>query len=197
MKAESGQNSNSRAEREQLPQGHNFSTEDLRKFAKVAEQLESEPHQSGSPGGSDYKEFCMQCETQVWSLDWEDLLEKGMATHSRILAWTIPWTEEPGGLQFMRSQRHGHDSATNTFTFSQGLTSAPSRRECQDPWGLEKHKCSGTSRQLEWKKQELLNSSADCSQGLTDLPQLPGSEHFWLCGSSSLHYNCFSMQKQQ
>ena len=36
-------------------------------------------------------------EIQVWSLGWEDLLEKGMATHSSILAWEIPWTEEPGG----------------------------------------------------------------------------------------------------
>ena len=40
---------------------------------------------------------------------WEDPLEKGMATHSSILAWRIPWTEEPGGLQFMESQRAGHD----------------------------------------------------------------------------------------
>ena len=37
--------------------------------------------------------------TQVWSLGWEDPLEKGMATHCSILAWRIPWTEEPGGLQ--------------------------------------------------------------------------------------------------
>ena len=44
-------------------------------------------------------------ETQVWSLGWEDLLEKDMATHSSILAWRIPWTEEPGGLQSMGSQR--------------------------------------------------------------------------------------------
>ena len=42
-------------------------------------------------------------ETQVPSLGGEDPLEKGMATHSSILAWTIPWTEEPGGLQSMRS----------------------------------------------------------------------------------------------
>ena len=40
---------------------------------------------------------------------WEDSLEKEMATHSSILAWRIPWTEEPGGLQFMGSQRVGHD----------------------------------------------------------------------------------------
>ena len=40
-------------------------------------------------------------ETQIWSLGWEDPLEKEMATHSSILAWKIPWTEEPGGLQSM------------------------------------------------------------------------------------------------
>ena len=45
--------------------------------------------------------------TWVWSLDREDLLEKGMATHSGILAWSIPWTEEPGRLQFMGLQRIG------------------------------------------------------------------------------------------
>ena len=48
-------------------------------------------------------------ETQVRFLDWEVLLEKRMATHSSILAWRIPWTEEPGGLQSMGSQRVGHD----------------------------------------------------------------------------------------
>ena len=45
-----------------------------------------------------------------------DALEKGMATHSSILAWRIPWTEEPGGLQSMRSQRVGHKVMTNTHT---------------------------------------------------------------------------------
>ena len=48
-------------------------------------------------------------ETQVGSLGWEESLEKGMATHSSGLAWRIPWTGEPGGLQFMGSQRVGHD----------------------------------------------------------------------------------------
>jgi len=48
-------------------------------------------------------------ETQVQSLVQEDPLEKGMATHSSILAWRIPWTDEPGGLQSMGSQRVGHD----------------------------------------------------------------------------------------
>ena len=44
-------------------------------------------------------------ETQVQSLDWEDPLEKGMATHSNILAWRFPWEEEPDWLQSMESQR--------------------------------------------------------------------------------------------
>ena len=48
-------------------------------------------------------------ETQIRSLGQEDPLEKGMATHSSILFWRIPWTEEPGGLQSMGSQRAGHD----------------------------------------------------------------------------------------
>ena len=48
-------------------------------------------------------------ETWVRSLGWEDPLEKGMATLSSVLAWRIPWTEEPGGLQSMGSQRVGHD----------------------------------------------------------------------------------------
>ena len=48
-------------------------------------------------------------ETQLQSLDWEDPREKGMATHSSILAWRSPWTEAPGGLSSMGSQRVGHD----------------------------------------------------------------------------------------
>ena len=53
-------------------------------------------------------------DTWVQSLGQEDPLEKGMATHSSILACRIPWTEEPGGLQSMRLQRVGHDWATNS-----------------------------------------------------------------------------------
>ena len=48
-------------------------------------------------------------ETQVRSLGWEDLLEKEMAIHSSTIAWKIPWTEEPGRLQSMGSQRVEHD----------------------------------------------------------------------------------------
>ena len=56
-------------------------------------------------------------ETQVQSLGQEDPLEKEMATHSSILAWRIPWREEPGRLQFMGLQRVGHNWATNTAAF--------------------------------------------------------------------------------
>ena len=52
-------------------------------------------------------------ETWVQSLHWEDPLEKGMATHSSTLAWKIPWTEEPGKLRSMGSQRVGHNGATS------------------------------------------------------------------------------------
>ena len=56
-------------------------------------------------------------ETWVQSLGQEDPLEKGMATYSNILAWRIPWTEESGGLQSIRSQKVRHDQATNINTF--------------------------------------------------------------------------------
>ena len=56
-------------------------------------------------------------ETRVWSLGREDPLEKGMAIHSSILAWRIPWTEELGRLQFMGSQRVGHNWETNTTVY--------------------------------------------------------------------------------
>ena len=49
---------------------------------------------------------------QVWSLDQKDSLEKGIATHSGILAWSIPWTEEPGGRQSMGSRRVDHNPVT-------------------------------------------------------------------------------------
>ena len=55
------------------------------------------------------KNLSAMWETQVRSLGWEDPLEKGLATHSSILAGRIPWTEEPGGRQSMQSQRVGHD----------------------------------------------------------------------------------------
>ena len=55
------------------------------------------------------KNLTAMLETQDRSLDWEDALEKEIATHSSILAWRIPRMEEPGGLRSMGSQRVGHD----------------------------------------------------------------------------------------
>ena len=63
----------------------------------------------GFLGGSVVKNLPAIRETQVQSLSWEDPLEKGMATHSSILAWRIPRAEEPGGLQSTELQRLGHD----------------------------------------------------------------------------------------
>ena len=59
------------------------------------------------PSGLVVKNSAMQ-ETQVQSLGWEDSSEEGMATHSSILAWRIPWTEGPGGLESIGSQRVRH-----------------------------------------------------------------------------------------
>ena len=59
-------------------------------------------------------------ETWVQSLGREDRLEEGMAIHSNILAWEIPWTEKPSGLQSLGSCRIRHDSATNTHTHTYG-----------------------------------------------------------------------------
>ena len=59
-------------------------------------------------------------EPWIQSLSQEDHLEKGMATHSSILAWRIPWTEEPGRLQYIGLQRVGYNWETNTFTSLQG-----------------------------------------------------------------------------
>jgi len=66
----------------------------------------------GFPGGSVVKKFIYNARDMGSILDQEYPLEKEMTTHFRILAWEIPWTEEPGGLQPMGSQRVGHDLVT-------------------------------------------------------------------------------------
>ena len=70
------------------------------------------PGNKGFPDGSVVKNLSAMQETWVWSLGWENPLEKEMATHSSILPWEIPWTEEPGRLQSMELQRAGQDLAT-------------------------------------------------------------------------------------
>ena len=77
---------------------------------------ESQTPISSFPVAQRVKNLPAMQETWVWFLGWDDALEKEMATHSGILAWKIPWTEEPGRLQYMGSQRVGHDWATNTLS---------------------------------------------------------------------------------
>ena len=71
----------------------------IEKFAYISSGLPNHLHSS----------FIAMWETWVRSLGWEDPLEKEMATHSSILAWIIPWMEEPGGLQSTGRQRVGHN----------------------------------------------------------------------------------------
>ena len=81
----------------------------------------------GFPGGSDGNESpCNAGDT--WSLGWEGLLKKEMATHSSIPTRKIPWTEEPGGLQPMGLQRVGHDWGTNSFTTYSLISVIPGSR---------------------------------------------------------------------
>ena len=68
-----------------------------------------------SPVAQTVKRLPTTRETWVWSLGWEDLPEKEMATHSSIRSWKIPWLEEPGRLQSMGVQRVGHNWATFTL----------------------------------------------------------------------------------
>ena len=87
-------------------------TFDLQRF------YEAHPHWRASQVAQMVKNLPAMQETWVWSLGGEDPLKEGMATHSSILAWIIPWTEEPGGVHSMGSQRVRHDWVTDTFTFT-------------------------------------------------------------------------------
>ena len=111
----------------------------------------------GSPAGSDVKESACNVGAWVRSLGQEDLMEKGRATHSSILDWRIPGTEDPGGLQSTPSQRVRHNWGTNTFTLTEGLlcwpvsisittVRSPSCRDCHPShlgytWGKGVHLC--------------------------------------------------------
>ena len=72
------------------------------------------------PGGSDVKNLSAVQETKLPSLGGENPLEKEMATHSSILAWRIPWTEQPGGLRSKGSQRVRHDLTTKQVNILNG-----------------------------------------------------------------------------
>jgi len=76
------------------------------------------------------KNLLLVLENPVWSLGWEDPLEKGMATHSSILVWRLLRAEEPCRLWFMMSQTVGHDWATNTSHFSYAIFKITSMGIC-------------------------------------------------------------------
>ena len=80
----------------------------MKKFSESKIQS-AQSEEKDLPVGQMVKNLPARQETWVRSLDGEDPLEKGMATHSSILAWRIPWTEEPGRLQFVGLQRVEHD----------------------------------------------------------------------------------------
>ena len=92
-------------------------------------------------------------ETQVRSLGWEDSLEKEMETHSSILAWKIPWIEEPGRLQYMESQRVRQDWATSLHLTSFCEWSVTSN--VNFVWHVEKNKCKKQRLFVEGKKTTL------------------------------------------
>ena len=90
------------------------------------------------PGGSVVKNLSAMPQTWVSSLGWEDPLEKEMTTHSSILAWEIPWTEEPGGVQSMGLHRVGHD--WNDWAVETSRKAAIVKKSVNGPNGLKKHK---------------------------------------------------------
>ena len=127
----------------------------------------------GFSGGSVVEDLPAMWETQVQSLGREDPLEKGMEIHSSILAWEIPWTEEPGGLQSLGSQRVKHNWATNTFTFSRPWCREVSADEaCTQILGLG---CKLSSQVPRWSHRWVMVGA----QGLPGL-SLPFYIFTWL-----------------
>jgi len=127
----------------------------------------------GFPGDSDSKESAVQ-ETWVLSLGWEDTLEKEMATHSSILAWKIPWMEEPGrlqsmGLQWVHSNIHSQINEHKFFPILLLLLShevmsdsfvTPWTVACQAPLSM------GFPKQEEWSRYHFLFKGIFPTHGL-------------------------------
>ena len=110
-------------------------------------------------------------ESQVLSLGWEDSLEKGMASHSSILAWKILWTEKPGGLESMGLLRVGHNWVTNTFTFT-----------CIK---LKNTACS--SRLLQQTFNSLIGSHSANLSSVCPWWKLRCRDHFYYCHHCCIH----------
>ena len=115
-------------------------------------------------------------ETWVWSLGWEDSLEKGKATYSSILAWKIPWTEEPGGLQFMGSQRVRHNWVTKRYRLvweCEALGGCNVGKDSQPLWSF-------SSKKPTWLSHEGWGKFRDtgCRRGMTGTAETPQSLFF-------------------
>ena len=136
---------------------------------------------------------CLQCR-RVQCLAQEDPLQKEMAAHSSIPAWRIPWTEEPGGLQSMGSQRVRHDWATNTLpSSSRGGTEEKKEPSTRHRRYMEEHidspegeghphggahrlsRGQGTLSQRRWRT--LSQGQGDCLHGFSNTQ--PGKDHEW------------------
>ena len=104
-------------------------------------------------------------ETRVRSPGWDDSLEEGMETFSSILAWKIPWTEEPGGLQSMEMHRVGHNwMIKDTHNTIQGIFTALKVLWCQDEdysWDICTHPVPQLSPGSSLQFQERLNPFSD------------------------------------
>ena len=83
--------------------------------------LSTSYNNQGFPGGSDDKNLPAMQEDRVPSLSWEDLLEKGMATHSSILTWKIPWKEQSDKLQSIGLQSGGHEQLIQIHIITMGI----------------------------------------------------------------------------
>ena len=142
----------------------------------------------GFPGGTSGKEPACQCrrhESWVWSLSRGDPLEKGMATHSSILAWRIPWTEEPDGLQAMGSQSRTQLSDFHFHFFRQKFH-AGIDLTC---WHLDEP-FAAMSECLTWFPPQIRTLSPRALCGITSETYGPGWSVSWVggrCRGGDLH----------
>ena len=132
-------------------------------------------------------------ETWVQSLGWKDLLEKEMSTHSSILAWKIPWMEEPGRLQSMGSQRVGHDWATSfSLPFLSANTDSYTELNQQKlPWPRKRDFRWGSLTTLKCGKLLLPQSNPQCNGcsqwWCNELTDVHVSNRFYSESNRSIH----------